>query len=228
MPEIEVLAALAGVAFAVALWAVTNIRLSRGVKAIQADIDSKRTATQVFVDERLSQVEALVGGMEARLRAEMPPNVDGRLDEVHTELTAKVDALHVDVMQRVDAIDIGIQAALRTLDVKLQQLPETVRMSALGSLGAATKGQTQAFAEAAEELEGHVAAALPEMMDSRTVLERELLGWMRKPIDAKLEETNPTAALLQRLAKYGASNWLTERRSFEGGSYREASSAAVK
>ena len=204
MPEIEVLAALAGVAFAVALWAVTNIRLSRGVKAIQADIDSKRTATQVFVDERLSQVEALVGGMEARLRAEMPPNVDGRLDEVHTELTAKVDALHVDVMQRVDMIDRGIQAALQSLDGELQKLPETVRMSALGSLGAATKAQSQAFMEAAEELEGHVAAAVPEMMDSRTVLERELLGWMRKPIDAKLEETNPTAALLQRLAKYGA------------------------
>ena len=86
--------------------------------------------------------------------------------------------------------------------------------------------------EAAEELEGHVAAALPEMMDSRTVLERELLGWMRKPIDAKLEEANPTAALLQRLAKYGASNWLMDRDTMEGGGSRyrarEGSVTAVK
>jgi hypothetical protein len=201
------------------LWFVTQVHLLRVARAIRSDIDGKRAATEIFVSAELDKLAKDIGGFEARIHAEMPPNVDGRIAALDEELKVILGNVEENVLQRVDAIDRGLKAAMDTLDSRLDQLPARARQSMLGVEGNQVHALNRSISLAGEELEGMVAAAVPDIADSRNALERELYGWLRKPIDPKLEETNPSAALLQRLAKVGASEFLGRGRSTGGMTY---------
>jgi len=114
------LAAIVLAAAGVILWIATNLhfwrRTSKAVVTIKADIDAKRAATETFVRDELDglrgkldaielkmpggaleSLRADLGAFEARMHAEMPPNVDGRLEELHDGIQGLANEIGKDI-----------------------------------------------------------------------------------------------------------------------------------
>lgn len=140
-PEFALIAAILSVALAVALWIVTNLHVLRVGRSIKADIDAKRSETETFVRDELTGLKssisgdmAALGSMEARLRAELPPNLDGRFEELSTAVEARgneskaeievlVAQLHRDMGVRADST----MAKIGELESRFDQLVEDLR-----------------------------------------------------------------------------------------------------
>lgn len=183
--ETAMLAALGSIALAVALWIVTNVHVLRTGRAIKADIDSKRTETEAFVHKEVDRIESAVGGFEARMRAEMPPNVDGRLDEV----VARFDTLVLDLKSRFDEV--------HTL---VDELPNRVKLDFQRPAALEMKQLEKMAEEAGTSVEA-VARSIPtEGMDPQSMLIKALARPTPKAWAAK----NPLAATLVDLGKVKA------------------------
>jgi len=191
MPDPTTLAALGGVALAIGLWAVTNLRLSRGVKAIQADIEAKRTATQTFVDERLSRVEGLVGGMEARLRAEIPPSLQGDVQEVREE---------------IETINVGLRKEFEDLPARVATM---VRDVANSEAGVRTKEMMSAATQLSAGLQGELNALGAQIPAAEVDLRGKVLRAIsREPTKAELKGMGPVGELVWNFGRMKAAEWL--------------------
>src|SRR2546428_10903049 len=99
MPDIDpTTAALAVATVGIVLWLITQIAIARAVGRISREIDAKRAQTTSFVSTSLQsvqnatnakfdEVQQLVGGFEARMTAQMPPNVHGEPADLKAEFT---------------------------------------------------------------------------------------------------------------------------------------------
>jgi len=160
----------------IVLWIVTQFHLLRVARRIEFNIESKREETQKFVDSRLGKVEEAIGGFEARIRSEIPPNTDGRLKE----------------------IDDGIQAALATLDVKLAELPERFRME-INAMRSVDSREMKKLANEMAAVYGETALEEnPELRDPKNALMQRILA---SKLPAGYEEQNPLGALLWQAAR---------------------------
>ena len=164
-----------------ALWFVTQLHLLRVARRIESNIDAKREATEAFVDTRLRELEKNVGGFEARVTAQLPPNVHGELEELKAEFT-----------RQFQAIDRGISAALGSIDHNFK---------------AVVSGLSQQEVEMRKELalaSGELDVTLQEAMaqaDTSNPLVRRLYAWAAKPVDPKLEAKNPIGATVLQFGK---------------------------
>ena len=175
------LAAIVVATVGIVLWLVTQVHLLRVARRIEANIDAKRSETQDFVDDRIGKLETTVGGFEARMTAQMPPNMDGRLTELQTELKA----------QLVD-IDRGIAAALQSIDTSFHGV--------MGNMGDAEREMRKSLVGIDEEATSALQEAMTTQDTSNPVV-RRLYAWAAKPIDPKLEAKNPIGAAALQLGK---------------------------
>ena len=121
-----------GVLSALGAWVLTQIHLIFAVRRIKADIDQKRSATEAFVKQHLgtlgTDLEQHLGGFEARMHAEIPPNVHGELEEVRAE---------------IEEINVGLRK-------EFENLPNRIR----GSFGGSGDAEQRQFLAMAKESEG--------------------------------------------------------------------------
>ena len=200
-----ILAAILIAILGLALWIVTNWHLHRGVQRVRVDIETKRKATEEFVQAEVSRMGAYVetqmksfgdkiagdlGGFEARVHAEIPPNPQGDIEAVKAEVLAKVDTLGAYVESQMAAF----AEAFNTL-------PERVRSSVMGVHSGqerALRGQVEDMAEEYMEIaEGELAP----YMDEGDAFATETMKWVRKPVDAEYEAKNPLGAGFLRVLK---------------------------
>ena len=186
---VGILVAAAGIV----LWIVTQVHLLRVAGRIEANIDAKRTETQNFVDERLRALEANVGGFEARMTAQMPPNVDGRIADMEVALSGALDEIKAAVTgfnearTQIAAIDQGIGAAFGALDSKLG--------AAFGSQGQSQLALAKMAQQAGTDLEGAMQGSL-QNVDTNNPMVRQFYVWATKPVDEKWAAKHPFEAML--------------------------------
>lgn len=193
----EVEAMIVAVSVGFVLWFVTQWNVVRTGKAIKADIDSKRTGTERFVDERLGKLEAIVAGMEGRLTAQIPPNVHGEL----VELQAKLEGTEQALQAKVDAIDRGIAAALEKIEEAITGVPRTLEMHELARRSVQERDLRARIDEAGEELQEIAEGELAPYVDQGDPFATEMLKWAKKPVDADYESRSPIGAGLLRVMK---------------------------
>lgn len=175
---------------ALGAWVFTQFHLILAVRRIKDDIDTKRTATEAFVDERLGKVETLVGGFEGRMTAQMPPNVHGEIESVREEIAE---------------INVGLRK-------EFEALPGRIKAQYMQERAIQAQHINAASSEMGAELEARLQAAVPEGYDdAASALERQMIDFIRKPIDPKLEKKDPSAAMVQRFAKWGMARFMEGR-----------------
>lgn len=205
--ELAFSAAIAAVLLAVGLWVATNLHLRYAKRALQSYGENARVRTEAFVSKELARVEGAflertngiqgaISDFEKRVTAQLPPNVH---DDV-ANLEGRLDVLITDLKGRFDE-----SAAL------LQSLPERIRMVAMQERSVQARKVNEAAAELGQELEATVQSITPESVDMQSEFDREIVSFIRKPIDKKLEKENPIGATIQRFAKMGAAQYFSQR-----------------
>lgn len=189
---VGILVAAAGIV----LWIVTQVHLLRVATRIEAGIDAKRAETQNFVDTRLRELEKNVGGFEARMTAQMPPNVDGRIADMEVALSGALDEIKAAVTgfneakAQIAAIDQGIGAAFGALDSKLG--------AAFGSQGAANLALQKMAGEAGADIQDAMQGA---MSDQSNPLVRQLYAQLMRPVSEKWSAAHPVESLVVQAGK---------------------------
>ena len=158
-----------GVLSALGAWVFTQFHLILAVKRIKKDIDTKREATETFVDERLAKLEANVGGFEARMTAQMPPNVHGELEDVRAE---------------IQEINVGLRK-------EFEELPLRIRQAYGGVKGGEFIRSDKVLEGVAEEAK---AFAIAEY-DPQDAMQRQAIEWINRPISKKATELEQMAAI---------------------------------
>lgn len=125
-----------GVLAALGAWILTQFHLLFVVKRIKKDIDTKRAATEVFVSAELDKLEAAIGGFEARVHAEMPPNVHGEIESVRAE---------------IEEFNVGLRK-------EFESLPERIRFTLVQEEGRQAQHMMSAAKDMNENLRTELAA----------------------------------------------------------------------
>ena len=82
------------------LWIATNWHIRWTKRQLQAYGVDARQKTEAFVSRELETLGTNLGGFEARMTAQMPPNVDSRIEELET----RFDGLITDMKSRFDGL----------------------------------------------------------------------------------------------------------------------------
>jgi hypothetical protein len=175
------LAAILVSAAGILLWIITQVHLLRVARRIETNIDTKRAETQAFVDRRLESLETLVGGFEARMTAQMPPNVHGELEDLKAEF-----------VRQFQEIDRGLTAALGSIDQSFKGV--------IGNMGDAERELRKEMALVGDEATSALQEAFDSSDNSNPVV-RRLYAWASRPVDPKLEAKNPIGAAALQLGK---------------------------
>ena len=181
---VAVIVALSGIA----LWLVTQFHLLRAVKNIKKDIDSKRKATEGFVVEHLktlqSSLEGDLGGFEARMRAEIPPNMEGDMAELRAELNDFAKHVGED----------------------MASLPNKIQLAVVRPDGIAQKQLEAMSVEAQNELRAMNAMIPAEMV--QTDVRAAILKNLTRPVSPKFSKENPLGALIIDAGRVKLAEWL--------------------
>lgn len=167
----------------IALWIVTNLHLVRTGRAIKADIDLKREATEEFVRAELTALKEDLGGYENA------PDALGFQEEVQG------------LKAHLEKLDEALGEHFGAIHEVVEKLPERVKMAALSAKGVATRELMKEGDEAAEEMEQYVV----DNYDPMAVAAMKVEG-MKVPDTYR--EKNPLGAGIVDMAKEMALGWI--------------------
>lgn len=169
-----------GVLAALAAWIFTQFHLILAVGRIKRDIDLKRKATETFVDTRLAKLEANVGGFEARMTAQMPPNVHGEVEA----LQGRFDGLVAD------------------LKVRFDNLPGAMRHELLAAQGRETQEMMAAAKQASEQMRTELSAIEAQIPPEALAAQGDFRAKILKAITRE-----PTSKELKGMGLIGETIW---------------------
>lgn len=169
------------------LWVVTNWHLVRTGKAIKADIDQKRAATEKFVQDEL---KLLKRGLREDLEAPDTGALKGEVQELR---------------QHLEKLDEALGGHFQAIHEVVEKLPERVRMAAISTKGVEMREVYAKATEAGEEVEQYVA-------DNMDPVDIALAKVDSIEIKDAYREKNPLGALIAEGGKAWLMANLGERR----------------
>lgn len=178
-----------GVISALLAWFITQIHLIRVAKRIKVDIDAKRAETQTFVDSRISKLEAVVGGFEGRMTAQMPPNLHGEIEEVRAE---------------IESINVGLRA-------EFEGLPARLKQSLAGDETQRNMAMMVAAKELNEGMRGELAAVnaqIPQDMQALDIRSKVLKAISREPTPKERKDMGVVGELVWTAGRAKLAEWL--------------------
>lgn len=190
--DLALVAGIGAVAIAFVLWLWTNVHILRVGRAIKADIDVKRAATEAFVDSRIERVERVV----ADLRGEVAKSVV--LPPAVLELPESMEELRGELNELV-----------RTIGKDVASLPHAVRLELMAEAGRASQEVMQAAREKGEELKTELRALNssigPQVEDMRARIVRAIT---REPSAKERKDMGSVGELIWNLGRMKAAEWL--------------------
>jgi len=176
------------VAFAgFALWAVTNWHLSRGVRHVRTDIETKRVATEAFVAAQIGRIERSVADLRG---APPPPEV--------AEMQEEVGALRRELSDALGQMGVDMRAILG----QLGDLPMALLRAQGGTAGTEQKAFQQALTKAEADVQTPISIQEAMLSQDPQALQYAM---MRRIADAKVTdkyaEEHPIGAMLIEAGK---------------------------
>ena len=182
-------AAIIVAASGIVLWLVTQIHLLKVARRIEANIDSKRGETQAFVDSRIGKLEAAVGGFEARMTAQMPPNLHGEIEEVRAE----IEEFNIGLRKEFDGLPGRLKSELALVEGNRSQ----EMMAAAAELNAGLKGEIAA-----------VNAQIPPEMQGLDIRAKVMKAIAREPTPKERKEMGVVGELVWTAGRAKLAEWL--------------------
>ena len=194
MVAVEVLFAIGLGLAGFCLWIATNVHIRWTKRELQAYGTDARKLTEAYVSRELEALGTNLGGFEARMTAQMPPNVDGRLEELEGSLDGLID----DLKGRFDALPTALTDHLEAFRAR-----EGVQMKI------ALREQGEGLSD---ELKAAQVALGPMQVqgDPRAAIMKAIT----RPTPAKFAKENPLAAMIMDAGKVKMAEWL---QTSEGG-----------
>lgn len=182
-------AAILVAASGIVLWLVTQVHLLRVARRIEADIDLKRAETQTFVDDRISRLEKTVGGFEARMTAQMPPNLHGEMEEVRAE---------------IEEFNVGLRK-------EFEELPGRIQSRFALETGTRSQEMMAAAAELKDGLNRELAtvnAQVPQELQGLDIRAKVMKAIAREPTPKERKEMGVVGELVWTAGRAKLAEWL--------------------
>lgn len=139
-------------------------------------IDRVASRTLLHVKPEVERVEREMGEFEARMNAQMPPNVDGRIKEVFDLVTS---------------LGTYVREQMAAFADEFERLPDRLKMLELAERSVEARALARTMDGVTEEVEGQVRAEIasdPRMRGYERIL--------RYKLPAGYEEKNPVGAMI--------------------------------
>jgi len=215
-------AAIIVAASGIVLWLVTQIHLLKVARRIEANIDSKREETQAFVDSRISKLEATVGGFEARMTAQMPPNLHGEIEDVRAEILSLNQGVQLQIQVNGDVIRKELEEQVETVRSEIEEFNIGLRKEFEGlpgrlksELALAEGSRSQEMMAAAAQLKdglnaeiGAINAQIPPEMQGLDIRAKVMKAIAREPTPKERKEMGVVGELVWTAGRAKLAEWL--------------------